>query len=157
MENREVLNTAKFIENLNVKFVVRLWDGFDNCWIDITKPISLFEAREKWVENTRNGTRKANPTEKEYYDIFPVKTEDITHSKVYFYETPCSSFNDKIKEKPWEYALYGMYRIVLSGREFKCYKNGKEWKDLTGDALVLMMCSRLQELEDQLKTHLKSP
>jgi len=34
-----------------------------------------------------------------------------------------------------------------NGGNFKCTRNGEDWRDLSGDNLVLQMFERIQELE----------
>ncbi len=57
------------------KFVVRLYDGFDNEWIDITEPLPLNEAMKVWRENTKDGTEKYKYDDIDYYDVFPADTK----------------------------------------------------------------------------------
>jgi len=33
---------------------------------------------------------------------------------------------------------------------FRCFRNGDEWRDLTGDKLVLSLCQRIETLEKEL-------
>jgi hypothetical protein len=67
-------------------YIVRLYDGFDHEWIDITKPITEEEALKVWNEKTKNGTEKTCFNDIDYYDIFPsdVKmlfSEDLLYGK----------------------------------------------------------------------------
>lgn len=55
-------------------FVVRLWDGMDGAWTDVTEPVSREAAQEKWDELTGNGTHHHNFDEIDYYYIFPADT-----------------------------------------------------------------------------------
>jgi NDP-sugar pyrophosphorylase family protein len=55
-------------------FVVRLYDGFDHIWMDISKPVSKEEAERILVEKTDNGTKKSTYDDIEYYAIFPADT-----------------------------------------------------------------------------------
>lgn len=41
------------------KFIVRLYDGFDNQWMDVSKAVSHKEAVKIWNEFTHNGTQMA--------------------------------------------------------------------------------------------------
>lgn len=50
-------------------WVVRLYDGFDNEWMDITKPLTRSEADRVWNEKTANGTKKRNYQDIDYYAI----------------------------------------------------------------------------------------
>ena len=61
-------------ENKNLreeKFIVRLYDGFDNEWIDVSSPVSKEEAQKIWNEKTKNGTQKTKYEDIDYYAIFP--------------------------------------------------------------------------------------
>jgi hypothetical protein len=55
-------------------FIVRLYDGFDNEWIDITGAITKEEADRVWNEKTKNGTEKTCYGDIDYYRIFPANT-----------------------------------------------------------------------------------
>ena len=56
-------------------FVVRLYDGFDNEWFDVTdKPVTRLEATKILAEKTNNGTEKTSFDDIDYYDIFPADT-----------------------------------------------------------------------------------
>lgn len=57
-----------------MKYVVRLWDGMDNQWMDVSKPISKDKAYQIWKEKTNNGTKNVRYEEIDYYDIFPANT-----------------------------------------------------------------------------------
>lgn len=62
------------MKNLKDKYVVRLYDGFDNVWIDVTKPVSKTEADKVWNEKTKNGTEKTKYSDIDYYKVFPADT-----------------------------------------------------------------------------------
>jgi hypothetical protein len=55
-------------------FIVRLYDGFDYEWIDISEPVSKNEAERIWNENTDNGTKKTKYDDIDYFCIFPADT-----------------------------------------------------------------------------------
>lgn len=55
-------------------YVVRLFDGMDGEWMDITKPVSKEEAQRVWDERTDNGKRAAKYGDIDYYKIFPADT-----------------------------------------------------------------------------------
>ena len=55
-------------------FVVRLYDGFDNQWIDVTVPITYEEALEEWNLRTDDGQKMTTYGDIDYYKIFPVDT-----------------------------------------------------------------------------------
>jgi hypothetical protein len=55
------------------KFVVRLYDGFDNEWVDITRPTTYEEALRVYNLKTENDTTKNNFHDFiNYYGIFDV-------------------------------------------------------------------------------------
>jgi len=54
--------------------VVRLWDGMDGAWIDVTEPIPEEEANRIWNEKTKNGTEYAEYDDIDYYKVFPADT-----------------------------------------------------------------------------------
>jgi hypothetical protein len=58
-----------------MKFIVRLYDGFDNQWMDISKPVSKEEAQKIWAENTNGGTKNTKYSDIDYYAIFPADTK----------------------------------------------------------------------------------
>jgi len=74
MEDRELRNNKISDENPNMKFIVRLYDGFDYEWIDITDPLFLEDARKVWMEKTENGIKHTKYEHIDYYDIFPEDT-----------------------------------------------------------------------------------
>lgn len=61
-------------ETKEEKFIVRLYDGFDNEWIDVSSPVSKEEAQRIWNDKTKNGTQKTKYEDIDYYDIFPANT-----------------------------------------------------------------------------------
>ena len=63
------------------KFIVRLYDGFDDEWIDITKPISKDEATKIWNKETKDGTERTCFGDIDYYKIFPADTRMFFSSK----------------------------------------------------------------------------
>ena len=56
-------------------FIVRLYDGFDNIWIDVSKPVSREKADKILNEKTGNGTHHASFSDIDYYSIFPADTK----------------------------------------------------------------------------------
>jgi hypothetical protein len=56
-------------------FVVRLYDGMDNEWIDVSPPLVNEEAERVWLEHTCNGTKWIDFSEIDYYRIFPADTK----------------------------------------------------------------------------------
>lgn len=59
----------------NTLHVVRLYDGFDNQWIDVSEPVSLEEARRIWNDHTDEGKHKTSYEDIDYYAIFPAGTK----------------------------------------------------------------------------------
>ena len=55
-------------------FVVRLFDGFDFVWMDVSDPVSKEEATRIWNEKTKNGTEQIAFKEIDYYAVFPADT-----------------------------------------------------------------------------------
>jgi hypothetical protein len=53
------------------KFIVRVWDGMDGCWTDVTGEVSRDEALRVWDERTAHGTRATTYADIDYYAIFP--------------------------------------------------------------------------------------
>jgi hypothetical protein len=60
-------------------FVVRLYDGMDNCWMDVSEPAPKSEAYKVWSEKTDGGSRMISYDEIDYYAIFPADTT-MVHS-----------------------------------------------------------------------------
>ena len=56
-------------------YVVRMYDGFDYYWFDVTEPMSKEEAEAEWNKRTCNGTVKANYNHVDYYAVFPADTK----------------------------------------------------------------------------------
>lgn len=56
------------------KYTLRLYDGFDNEWMDILKEVSYEEAYSKWLDETNGGTERTSYSDIDYYDIFPSNT-----------------------------------------------------------------------------------
>ena len=56
------------------KFIVRLYDGFDNEWIDISNSVSKEKAQKIWNKETKNGTEHTKFEDIDYYAIFPANT-----------------------------------------------------------------------------------
>lgn len=55
-------------------FVVRLYDGFDNVWTDVSKPVGRKKAESILDEKTKGGTRNTKFDDIDYYAIFPADT-----------------------------------------------------------------------------------
>jgi hypothetical protein len=58
-------------------YVVRLYDGFDNQWMDVSDPVCYTEARKVWDEKTKKGTEKVSFEDIDYFKIFPADTKMI--------------------------------------------------------------------------------
>ena len=55
-------------------YVVRLYDGFDNLWMDVSPPMSHEEAEKIWKEKTKGGTYKTSYDDIDYFRIFSADT-----------------------------------------------------------------------------------
>ena len=62
-------------------WVVRLYDGIDNVWIDVSDPVTLDKAKEIWREKTNNGTEKTCYNDLDYFRIFPSDTVMLRRPK----------------------------------------------------------------------------
>lgn len=61
---------------LTERWIVRLWDGFDGLWMDVSKPMAR-EAAERLAgdKNEENsGKRDAGYDDIDYYAAFPADT-----------------------------------------------------------------------------------
>lgn len=58
-------------------YIVRLYDGFDNAWMDISPAVPKAEADRIWNEHTKNGTKNTEYEDIDYYRIFPADTRMI--------------------------------------------------------------------------------
>ena len=63
-----------------MEFVVRLYDGFDNVWCDVSQPVTIEEAKEIWNEKTGKGTHNTCFGDIDYYRIFPADTKMLYSS-----------------------------------------------------------------------------
>lgn len=62
-------------------YVVRLYDGFDNMWLDVSGPLPYDKAKEIWLEKTNNGTKFTKFNDIDYYKIFPADTRMMYSSE----------------------------------------------------------------------------
>lgn len=62
-------------------FVVRLYDGFDNEWMDVSKSVSGRRAKKIWAEKTDNGKKNTSYGDIDYYAIFPTDTTMVFSEK----------------------------------------------------------------------------
>jgi hypothetical protein len=51
-------------------FVVRMWDGMDGAWCNVTGAVSADEALRVWAERTKDGTVRVAFAEIDYFRIF---------------------------------------------------------------------------------------
>lgn len=58
-------------------FVVRVYDGFDNQWMDACQPVCREEADRIWNEKTKNGTKNTKFADIDYYKVFPAHTRMV--------------------------------------------------------------------------------
>jgi hypothetical protein len=65
------------LEAPETMYVVRLYDGMDNQWIDVSGPLPYDEANKIWQEKTDNGTKRISFDEIDYYKVFPADTEMV--------------------------------------------------------------------------------
>ena len=42
----------------------------------------------------------------------------------------------------------GKYKIILDKDQFKALRYGEEWRDLTGDNLILFLCFEIEKLRN---------
>jgi hypothetical protein len=61
-------------------FVVRLWDGMDGIWMDVSEHVSKEEADRIWNEKTAKGTKATKYADIDYYCIFPADTTMLYRS-----------------------------------------------------------------------------
>lgn len=65
------------LESPSGLYHVRLYDGFDHCWTDVSDPIPWEAALEVWRERTNNGLEKTCYDDIDYYSIFPSDTRMV--------------------------------------------------------------------------------
>ncbi len=70
-------------------FVVRLYDGFDHEWMDVSSPISRGEAEKILKENTEDGTKNTTYNDIDYYEIHPAETVMYFSQKGFYGESQC--------------------------------------------------------------------
>ena len=61
-------------------YVVRVWDGMDGIWCDVSEPVTKEEADRIWNEKTGNGTKATSFDDIDYYKVFPVDTKMLFRS-----------------------------------------------------------------------------
>jgi len=52
-------------------YVVRLYDGFDHLWMDVTGALPYDEAHKILMEKTKDGTKNTSYDDIDYYAMFP--------------------------------------------------------------------------------------
>jgi hypothetical protein len=65
--------TLPIIESKD-SFVIRLWDGMDNLWLDCFGPDTKQACVKEWNKLTDNGTKMKCYADIDYYAIFPADT-----------------------------------------------------------------------------------
>jgi hypothetical protein len=73
-EGRKAVDKQPRQESENGLYTMRVYDGFDNHWVDCLTGVSLEEAQAYWNEKTKRGTEKTDFNDIDYYDIFPAET-----------------------------------------------------------------------------------
>ena len=64
-------------------YVVRLYDGFDYMWMDVSEPLPYNKAKEIWLEKTNGGKTRTKFEHIDYYAIFPADTRMLySHENV---------------------------------------------------------------------------
>lgn len=56
-------------------FIVRLYDGMDNQWMDVSAEVGKEEAERIWNEKTKDGTQNTKFDDIDYYKICPAGTK----------------------------------------------------------------------------------
>ena len=62
-------------------YIVRLYDGFDHVWMDVSNALPWEEALAAWKEKTEDGTKNIKYSEIDYYNIFPSGTKMLYSSE----------------------------------------------------------------------------
>lgn len=71
MTPEQALQRAQVISPECDTFVVRLYDGFDNEWMDVSGSLSGRQAKKIWAEKTDNGRKATSYADIDYYAIYP--------------------------------------------------------------------------------------
>lgn len=58
-------------------FIVRHFDGFDNCWMDVSEAVEREEADRIWNDKTEGGTKNTSYNDIDYYKVFPADTRMV--------------------------------------------------------------------------------
>lgn len=75
MTPQNALARAQHIDPTATIFVVRLFDGFDNEWMDVTGPLSAEEAMAQWSARTDEGRKHTSYDDIDYYAIYPTTVQ----------------------------------------------------------------------------------
>lgn len=62
-------------------YIVRLYDGFDYCWMDVSKAVPWEEAVALWNEKTEGGMKNTRYGDIDYYAIYPSDTRMVHNSE----------------------------------------------------------------------------
>ncbi len=82
------------LSNNSLLYIVRLYDYFDNIWLDVSSPLSQEDAQALWNQKTCNGTQNSKFEDCDYYAIFPADTvmlfssQSIANAQKDFEEPP---------------------------------------------------------------------
>ena len=68
---QEAIDAAARRDPTATRFVVRLYDGFDHEWMDVTEPLPPERAIGEWARLTNNGTESVSYDDIGYYAIYP--------------------------------------------------------------------------------------
>lgn len=73
----DIIYEKSWLKNHEGLFIVRLYDGFDNIWMDVSKELSFEEAMKTWREKTEDGMKNYEYDHIDYYEVFPSDTRMI--------------------------------------------------------------------------------
>jgi len=59
------------------KYIVRIYDGMDFVWTDVSEPVTKKEADRIWSQKTDSGTKMTKFDDIDYYKVFPADTKMI--------------------------------------------------------------------------------
>jgi hypothetical protein len=55
-------------------WILRCFDGFDHRWFNISGPLPKQEAFERWLKETKDGTKNTTYGDIDYYALYPDDT-----------------------------------------------------------------------------------
>lgn len=71
-DNQVITSVRETLPDIELDlYVVRVYDGFDNIWTDVSEPVPKEEAKKIWAEKTDNGNKLTSYNDINYYEIFP--------------------------------------------------------------------------------------